>query len=31
MAAFLFGTAAVAVLAGLLSLVAAHMPRRTGR
>ena len=31
MAAFLFVTASVAVLAGLVSLVAGHMPRRTAK
>jgi hypothetical protein len=31
MAAFLFVTACMALLAGLLGLVAGHMPRRTGR
>jgi hypothetical protein len=31
MAAFLLVTAAVSVLAGLVGLVAGHMPRTTGR
>jgi hypothetical protein len=31
MAAFLFVTAAVALLAGLVGLVARHMPRTMGR
>jgi len=31
MAAFLFVTASVALLAGLVGLVAGHVPRTTGR
>jgi hypothetical protein len=31
MAVFLFVTAAVALLAGLIGLVVAHMPQRMGR
>jgi hypothetical protein len=31
MAAFLFVTASMALLGGLVGLIAGHMPRRTGR